>query len=873
MSTILGTKLTANGPGIDSFSNVTGNQRATVLGAYVAPEAGYITHLGAWLRDVGDTNPYVYLAVYALDPDGTPAQLLGRTARIAVHSPTGSIYQFAIVASDPDLKGAQTSIRMQAGQPFTIAIKVDSGEVQAYSSSTSQLPSFRKTVAGTGSPTDPFLPTAVLSGIAPSFYAIFESNRAPTATLTSPADNAALGTTTPTFVGTFTDLDSAAPRGDRMSAYALEVVRVSDNFTMWGGSGAVFVVSAAERSSGTFSRVYAGAPLVGDGVTQYEWRARVFDDSSVSSPWSTARRFTINAAGFVSLDGTVTPPTKVDTSSATIDWQGRWFHPSSLAMNAAQVRINVGGIVLKTGSLVTMSPTIASSASPGTFFTVDDLLAGIGTLAPGLYTYQIQGRATDGQFSPWSDPKEFRVNAPPTTPSNLQPPSGSSVTDQPLLEWNVVDPDPDDVYGVDVDSEILLTRPNGSSVTIITTNYDLASGKGYHQTTTAEVLDALRGRYSWKVRGRDSSAGSLGIGQWSSTSFFDFVEGPVVAISSPIDGAVVTTSTPTIAWAVTEGTQTRFRIRLYEEDNPNAFASSTEISGTQTTFVIPQGWLKNGGSYDVTVTVWDGDNDSGTSFRRHFTVSYTEPLGLSNLEASLYQNRFDPILFGAAEPSSVLISWIPSALSPGEFSNYMVRRRIQGQDISESIVIARITNPGQARWIDHLAPPNIPLIYTISQFRRVSSVEILESGQAEIEITLPRSVPILCSAINPGGLRFPVMWLDENLGGDFERASSIIQTWGAKGLRTNLRQPASYGARKVKFGVTIRTDERGEMYEHLDMVDDIIESGDVLCWAPERPRERMFCALEGGTPWSRNGSFRERSFSAVEVNWTEGIPE
>src|SRR5690606_28094306 len=105
------------------------------------------------------------------------------------------------------------------------------------------------------------------------------------------------------------------------------------------------------------------------------------------------------------------------------------------------------------------------------------------------------------------------VNSPPTTPSNLQPPSGAVSTTIPLLEWNIDDPDADDVMGVDADSQIEIVRPNGTVVSVVTLQYDPETGKGWYQPSGADF--SAFGTYQWRVRGRDTSAGAFGIGAWS----------------------------------------------------------------------------------------------------------------------------------------------------------------------------------------------------------------------------------------------------------------------------------------------------------------------------------------------------------------------
>src|SRR5690606_35164767 len=75
------------------------------------------------------------------------------------------------------------------------------------------------------------------SGLYPTLalYADFSENEAPTASLTSPANGAALNTLTPTFTGLFSDANAVAPINDRLSAYTLEVSHNGE--VIWGGAG------------------------------------------------------------------------------------------------------------------------------------------------------------------------------------------------------------------------------------------------------------------------------------------------------------------------------------------------------------------------------------------------------------------------------------------------------------------------------------------------------------------------------------------------------------------------------------------------------------------------------------------------------------
>jgi hypothetical protein len=869
MSTILGTRLTsATWPGL-SIGGSGNNQRGYSYLLFRAPAAGYITRFGLFGREISNSNPKLYGVVYNPDQDGTPGDQLGRTALQSIDG-SGSDFNFPIAWSDPELRGAQTAIRVAAGQSFILAVKNQSGTVEI-----ARLPGMTlywlRNVNTASPPTDPFSPTSTETDTPVALYVEFEENRPPVAALTAPVDGSTVNTTTPIISGTFTDPDSVAPMGDRLSAYALQVIRVADGQEMWGGAGAVFAASPAERAANTFSRAYSGNPLAA-GTGPYEVRAIVFDDSGAASPLSAPRTFSINAAGQVTVGDGVNPIAKVETDSALIDWDAKWHHPTALAMKAARVRVRLAGTttVVKEGFLV--NKAVVSSTAPGTAFTIQDTEAGIGVLEPGTYEYDVQGQATDNQFSPWSvDARTFVVNAPPTQPSNLQPPDGAVSTDRPLLEWNVFDPDEN--FATGGQSRVQFQRPNGSTFEEVTTNYDADTGKGFLQTDTTSVLEAVKGRTLWRVRGEDVSAGVLGEGPWSKWQAFDYLSGPDVEITSPVEGGdPVTTSTPTIAW--NSSGQARYRVQMYMVDVKEPFRAK-DGTGSASTFQVPAGWLINGGDYDVDVTVWDGSNNKGTSLRRQFRVEYIGPPTLTNLQASLHGNRFDPTFQGLQQPSSIRLSWTETIINPGEFGGYIVRRRISGQTLNESVRMPTITTPGQAQWIDHLAPANSPLIYTVSQLRKVSAQETLESDVAEVAVELPRLVPILCSAKNPGDLRLSMMWIDgPNLSGSYLRDQALEKTWGSGQKRVHMAPPKNYGARRVVAAITIRRDDRGTLYDHADAVDDLVESGEPLMWGPPRPRARMFCVIEGDSDWKMGDVGEEtRTFRLIEIDWTEGVKE
>jgi hypothetical protein len=572
------------------------NQFGLALVTYVAPANGYVTRIGCFARQQAPaTTRYVWLAIYDLDTNGEPLNLLGYTDRLALGG-TAIDLSGALIWSDPDLNGALTAVRLTQGQRFAIVAKIESPVASWVEFGTVPNPGtvthYKRTQATLNAPpSDPFGTHSSAQGPQVAFYVDFSENLQPAVVLVSPADHAVIASTTPTFVADFTDPQNGSPIFDKLASYELEVTRVSDGALMWGGSGAVFPASFSERSASELSRVYTGSALA-PGTTVYRWRANVRDDAGLQSNWSGYRDFTINATGVVNtaLDGL--PVGVQDGDTSLLDFTGRWVHPTSLHMTQAQVFLYKDGVLFRKSGLITTNVT--PSASPGTTFTLSHTLTGLGTIPPGTYGYTIQGLASDGQLSPESDPRRiFIVNALPTTPSNLHPPSGSLASSLPLFEWNVDDPDDHDVFGVDADSELEITRPDATVATITTTNYDTTRGVGFWQATTA-VFNQF-GAYKIRVRGRDTSAGALGLGAWSTQIVFSYTSGPTVTITNPTEDEVFATTVPVISWTVTGGTQASAVVTLFGQGNPSLPLKSTTIIGNVLTFAVPIGWLGNTG--------------------------------------------------------------------------------------------------------------------------------------------------------------------------------------------------------------------------------------------------------------------------------------
>jgi hypothetical protein len=77
------------------------NQFGLALVTYVAPANGHVTRIGCFARQQAPaTTRYVWLAIYDLDTNGEPLNLLGYTDRLALGG-TAIDLSGAIIWSDP----------------------------------------------------------------------------------------------------------------------------------------------------------------------------------------------------------------------------------------------------------------------------------------------------------------------------------------------------------------------------------------------------------------------------------------------------------------------------------------------------------------------------------------------------------------------------------------------------------------------------------------------------------------------------------------------------------------------------------------------------------------------------------------------------
>jgi hypothetical protein len=841
--TILGWQIARTDLAPVTISNGANNVVAQSPASYVATVGGWVKSLGVVVPAQGGPGNYSFLlGIYLVDAAGNPTTLLGRTNPV-------SISRFTTGAIEANL---QAPVPLPPNTPFAIAIRPTSGwpAFNVYQADAS-LSLMHARSDPSGYFATPFNQQGTFSGPTLAIYANLTANVVPAATGLSPAPGATINAAVPTFAATMTDADIAT-NGDFLGSYQIEVRQVGQTAVIWGGAAATFYPTAGATS---YSQLYGGTTLT--PAVGYEWRTRLADRLGVFSPWTSWQSFTVSATGVVTLTA---PTTKFDDPTSIGPWTGNWSHPAAAGANQLQARVTLpNGVVVKQGPLVTVS--IAGTAStPGTAWSLTAAQAGIGTLPPGSYLAQVRGRdSVSNIYSFWSNPIAFRVNAPATTPSNLQPPGGATTTSLPLLEWNAGDPDVDDVPGVDVTWNVKINRPDGTSVTRTTNVYDATRGVASYQTTTADLTQF--GTYTWQAQGADTSAGSFGLSPWSALQRLDYLAGPVITITNPTNGDIEATALPLVSWTNTNGTQISYEVKLYGNDAPLPFKSSGRVTSGLQSFQVPQGWLTNGGVYDVTVDLWTATTH-GVSLRNRFTVSYTPPVAPTGLAVSTVQPDGDP------EPNAALLTWDTTIYPPGEFGGYIIRRRRVADDDRAAVILPAITAPNQVNFVDYLAPANVPLVYELSQYRR-SGGPAEESPRISAIITIPLVYPMLVSARTPADLRTPLRAIGADFGGGFSQPEASYLTWSGGGKPTVIATPPSYGSSTLSLTLVVRGDREATMLDRFDRLWSVLTSGHELLFRGQH--ERMFARVTNRS-WKRRDApgSRQISFDLQEISYQEG---
>lgn len=314
--------------------------------------------------------------------------------------------------------------------------------------------------------------------------------------------------------------------------------------------------------------------------TQYKWRARVSADAgSTWSLWSNLLAFTMDTAGTPTLtspgvDGWITDSTPDMTITKAA---------SDALIDRMQIRVYAAnGSTLLVGSTIDTDFTTnlieIANTTTGTWTYNGPTLTG------GWYFWQARyQKTTNGPWGNWSAVQRFRLNYPPTVPTDLEPTSGTTATSLlPTFRARFQDPDILDMGDTPSDWEIVIETSAGVNVvTRATGGTGLVAGLNSYTYDGSPALTYAQRTYQWKTRYKDSR----GIwGPYSGYSSFIVAVAPNSTGLVPTDESTVNTVRPTLSWTYVSNSgsaQYGALVEVFEVRDPSDVASPpARLSGT-----------------------------------------------------------------------------------------------------------------------------------------------------------------------------------------------------------------------------------------------------------------------------------------------------
>jgi len=419
-------------------------------------------------------------------------------------------------------------------------------------------------------------------------------NSAPTAP-TNPWINdtsspAVIADTTPYFSAIFNDPDT----GDYSEQYQIQV-NTNNTFTgtsMWDtGLTSMTQTAVGQRTS---NLNYGGSSLSLDGSTYY-WRIRMSDAALLTSPYSAVAQFTMNRAPstptYLETEANIDPTC---VSETTPEFTAIYNDPDGHSASQYQIQVNtqsdfLGTSMWDSGLTGGISTTSGSRTDPISY-------AGTALTYNGTtYYWRIRFADAYGTVSGWSATANFKMNIPPTAPT--QPLTESLVNP---IDIGILDPtfsaifnDSDDCsthfsfteysehYEIEVNTNSSFTGSvmwDTGQTLMAQTNKGSRSPEITYDGTELSLNGAT---YYWRIRFWDS-VGS--VSPWSTTSSFTMEanQTPTAPTGLLVNGI---TNNPRV-----NDTEPVFSA-IYNDPNPYDFSNYYEIEvNTNETFTGTVMW-------------------------------------------------------------------------------------------------------------------------------------------------------------------------------------------------------------------------------------------------------------------------------------------
>jgi hypothetical protein len=209
----------------------------------------------------------------------------------------------------------------------------------------------------------------------------------------------------------------------------------------------------------------------------------------------------------------------------------------------------------------------------------------------------------------------------------------------------------------------------GGTVTSNVQARDLRIGTARTGKTTPDGHLAWESSYDFRVRYKDAAAT---YGTWSAWETMKVSQPPTVTASSPGAGASVTDPTPTFTITYSSPgskAKTGGTLFLYEVvGGQDQLVDTFDIPGTDLSVTTPALLLSSGKTYAWIATATDTDGLVGSSTRRTFTTSFSQPSAPTGVTVTT-----------DVDTSTALVSWSTALGANYEFRVY---RRTSGGEVT-----------------------------------------------------------------------------------------------------------------------------------------------------------------------------------------------
>lgn len=325
-----------------------------------------------------------------------------------------------------------------------------------------------------------------------------------------------------------------------------------------------------------------------------------------------------------------------------------------------------------------------------------------------------------GRSSPASAVGSFTVSHPPA-PSSLSP-TGAIVlsygSGNTSFSWRFTDPYVNDFQ---TGFQLQIQDVNGSSV------YDSGIVHSTSTSATVTIPSAYRDvQLKWRLSLLDKDSVQGAFSDWQ---VFYVSDPPVAVITSPTTGQVFTTGVPIVSWTNGIGvnkSQTSYAVRIIDATTGQTVYYSDIVASAATSHTIPTGFIHNGKTYVVSVTLTDSLGLTSTSSTVGFTTSWTPPASADLVRTYLYRYISDGYIF---------VGWSSANIDPRFIAWNLYRRIIGDTNWTQLESFSNVQSSYGYR--DYDVRSGKLYQYAVTQVVIVSGDQIESSPIAQAQVTVP----------------------------------------------------------------------------------------------------------------------------------------